>query len=1175
MTPASRNHSPILITPGPRAAEEAVVSAVLRLAGDADVTALARPVRVVVPSKSLRLHLSAELVRRRGRPLVGVRVQTLHAVAVEILDNAGDEIPAGEAFFGVLVERFAREHRELAERLEGLDGGYKVVAGTVRDLLDAGFGPEHLDGVVEALDVDGPAVGSRDEVERAMALARLAVELERGMAALGLGRTSHLFRRAAERLAADPQGVLPARGVLVHGFGDATGVAGDLIEELLRAGRGRIVLDHPPDPAHRDDPDGRRESAFTHRFEERLRFALGARVVEDEVDTPPLAEPPAPARVDAFVAPGPDTEAREVATRVHRLLAGGARPEGIALVGRDLGPYAVPLRRHLERLGVPYSGVGGRGPLTPAGRRVRSLFAVLSRGRDVGADRWLDAVARLPGAAGAEGVGSASVLHDLRLAFATLGAGRLGEVAELPDRLLERDVPLSVRQGFTEIEPRATDDSDEDDGDEDDDRLAPQATVVARRRKVPAARVRAAVVAARVLVAHLAALERPAPLAEHGERLRRLLSDGLGWRPPAPEAPGHGTDPASAQLHGALEELAAQAPAAFELSGRELVTALERQLGEGGSDPLGGQGGGVAVLGAIEGRGRTFDHLFLLGMNRRLFPRQVQEDPLLPDSLRQVLTRVLPQVPVKRQGFDEERYLFAQLLAAAPRVTLSWQSTDDEGRVEPVSPLVERLPWLGPDERPEVAAPWAAVTSRAESGDAAWRPAREHAVLAALHGGDREAVGRRLPLALADSVAAGSDPADLARFQRAVLDEIDPELATPEGRARRAVLGPYFGFVGPLQGTADPRAADVAVTTLEGQARCPWQTFLGRLLRLEPTPDPLQALPGIDARLAGSVVHGVLEEIARRAGVPAPSADHVPGLDELAGRATVAVPWPDAESFEGILQGEARKILAEEGVLLPGLARALAEAARPFLDVARRLEWSDGRQPEILGVEIEGRLEVEGASGRRHAVRFRADRVDRPAGEAALLTDYKTGRKPVSDKKQEATRARHLLQDVARGRRLQVAAYARALPGARGRYLFLAPDIDDDHREAQVGAVDGAGAPAVQSFERVARAVLGAWDLGTFFPRLVEPDRDEEPVACKWCEVKDACLRGDSTARIRLREWAAARTQTTLPDLAQPGAPREPTPGQPPAGPETDRSVEEVLMGVWRLPATDPGQGTP
>ena len=56
------------------------------------------------------------------------------------------------------------------------------------------------------------------------------------------------------------------------------------------------------------------------------------------------------------------------------------------------------------------------------------------------------------------------------------------------------------------------------------------------------------------------------------------------------------------------------------------------------------------------------------------------EDSILGDSIRRALTDLLPDMPLKARGHDEERHLFAQLLASAPEVTLSWQTVGDDGR---------------------------------------------------------------------------------------------------------------------------------------------------------------------------------------------------------------------------------------------------------------------------------------------------------------------------------------------------------------------------------------------------------------------------------------------------------------------------------------------------------------
>ena len=84
---------------------------------------------------------------------------------------------------------------------------------------------------------------------------------------------------------------------------------------------------------------------------------------------------------------------------------------------------------------------------------------------------------------------------------------------------------------------------------------------------------------------------------------------------------------------------------------------------------LGGEGAGVQILDATEARGRTFDHLFLIGLNGGVFPRTLREDPVLGDPLRRVLARsgtsVLPDLPVKREGSDVTVIAISKMLQEA------------------------------------------------------------------------------------------------------------------------------------------------------------------------------------------------------------------------------------------------------------------------------------------------------------------------------------------------------------------------------------------------------------------------------------------------------------------------------------------------------------------------------
>jgi superfamily I DNA/RNA helicase len=1067
----------VLIARGALAAESLVLGRVAELAAEAraEPVLLARPVRVVVPSRSLRAHFSAALVRSRS--VAGVQVQTLHGLAFEVLERAGETPPRGRFLAEVLAQRHAAAEPRLRDGLGDLVDGYGAVAGTVRDLLDAGLEPVHAEAAEEALALDGTFVAPRAAVERARALVRVAARTEADLRRRGLGTLSALLRRASDLLEADPEAVLPARAVLVHGFADATGVAADLLQSLLRRRQAWLVMDRPASWQGEGV-----ESAFTERLAGRLSPVASI----DEPPPPPLADI-APPRIERFQAPGVEAEAREIARRVRGLLDEGARPEAIGIVARDLSAHRLPLSRHLRRLGVPFSALGTRGALGPAGRRARAFLELLRRGEEVPADRWLDAVANL----------QAGV--DLRLAFAALGAGRLRDVAALRPELFLRpesdSYPLPIRHGLREQGGRDDNEAEMVDVEEG------EAEVRAVRRHVQGERIREAVRLAGRVRERLGAWPEEARAEDHLSRLEALLKI-LGWK---------GTDPAGLETLEALQALRREVPARFALDRDEVRRLLASELEEAGTADLGGSGGGVQVLTAMEARGRTFEHLFLAGLNRDVFPRGVREDPLLPDDLRRVIQRVIPDVPVKLGGFDEERWLFSHLLSSSPSVTLSWQSVDEDGKAVSASPLLRDAA-----EAPRVPPLW----SR-EAVCQGPRTAAERAVLAGLHG-SRSDLALVLPLAV-----GGTSPNTLAAARLAVLDEIDPDLRTPEGRAARSRLGPYFGFVGPAGGhPSDPRRRDLFVTHLESLASCPWQLFLQRLLRLEPTPDPLQMAPGSDPLLMGNLVHAVLERLAREAGLS--------GIGEEG--SPVLVSWPAEAELRRFLEEESVRLLAEEGVFLNGLARALAEQVAPRLDAARDSDWAEG-PVSVLRVEDEGALQVLDSQGRPRSVRFRADRVDLLEDGTLRRTDYKTG-KPISKARKEDARHKGFLERVRSGANLQGVAYHLA-GNAVGRYLYLRPDVEG--RVFEAGPEDR---DLIEAFASAVRAVLAAWDAGAFFPRVVDPAGRDEPGRCKVCEVAEACVRGDSGARLRLFEWAdRMRGRDDLPP------------------------AEAALLQVWRLPA--------
>jgi len=134
---------------------------------------------------------------------------------------------------------------------------------------------------------------------------------------------------------------------------------------------------------------------------------------------------------------------------------------------------------------------------------------------------------------------------------------------------------------------------------------------------------------ARDLLAALEALARPQRLRRAAAQLRRIVGD----------------DSADAErLVDPLADLEREPLASLRFTAEELDRLLEALWADAGARPLGGAGGGVALLTVTEARALSFDRLLVLGLARDRFPRRIRTDPFLPDALRAALHRGLPAI---------------------------------------------------------------------------------------------------------------------------------------------------------------------------------------------------------------------------------------------------------------------------------------------------------------------------------------------------------------------------------------------------------------------------------------------------------------------------------------------------------------------------------------------------
>ncbi|GAB4369331.1 MAG: hypothetical protein Kow0062_03150 [Acidobacteriota bacterium] len=1063
--------------PGARAAREWLLGALeAELSAERALEPGAAPVRVIVPSRTLRGDLLADLCRRRSRPAVGLVVQTLTGAAFEILERAGSPPPRGAELFEVLVCRAARRHPALSEMLDRWEAARGQIAAAVRDLLDAGLADlPSPDPLLELVEETWPAGRRAERVRQVIAC---ACDVAAGLAAIAgaagvpVGRTSDALSHAGELLGSGTPELFPARRVFVYGFADATGRAVALLERLVQLAQGTVVVDVPRLPG---TGCGSPEiaSAYTARFESHFG-ALASR------DAPAAA----PARLTEIVAPGPEAEIRAIADAIRARLDAGCPPEAIGVVFRQPTLHdGAAIARHFGRLGIPFTAESLPAAATPAGRRAVALADLLSAGGRAPVDRLLDAQAREEFAPG---------LGDVRLALRAHGIVRVGALAQVhadtlpgpPDELV---VPAPGG------------------ADTDDDARR------VRHRRVSRRSVDRIADLARSLTA-LLAHDLPARGPAHAfvRPLVGFARSGLGWSPERPDSAG---------ALAALEALERDLPDGIALERDEALrlaaTALERSARATATCAR----AGVRVLDALAARGLVFRTLFVPRMVRDVFPRVIDDDPILPDAVRQRLEEVLPDIPVKARGWDEERHLFRSLAAAADEVVFSRALVDRDGRERAESPLLVELKARQVELEVVEARPFHGLGQDGALPEPS--TAFEAALLAGLHGLAGGAARERLVAAALEegwARCAGDapqlDPALVASARVGAARELDVTHHEND-------LGPLFGFVGRVAPEGDLRDRDRPwpVTTIERYAACPWQALVGRVLRLGQPPDPLASVVGPTRRLVGSVVHRVVAGLAEGAS----GARTTRTLDEVLARTPRPLPPLDGDALERRLLEAARDVLIEEGLALPGLERLVARRARSLVETAwHRLQE---RGLAVRGAEVEGEVCVSPHADER--VLFRADlALAAESGEDVLL-DLKTGRVPDDLRGKRAdTVARKLLAAAAAGTRLQAAVYARALAAAgrtgRGGYLYCDPD--DPHAGDAAPELDAADAGVVDALEQAVPRLLAGIDAGLFAPRLIDVMRDDtsEPRLCKVCDVRQACRQGDSSATVRLRWWLDA-----------------------------------------------------
>jgi ATP-dependent helicase/DNAse subunit B len=397
-----------------------------------------------------------------------------------------------------------------------------------------------------------------------------------------------------------------------------------------------------------------------------------------------------------------------------------------------------------------------------------------------------------------------------------------------------------------------------------------------------------------------------------------------------------------------LDELALVETESEPLDAREVVAALERVSvrSVGAGEP-----GRVAVVDLSRARTRTFDTVFLLGLDEGSLPRRGRGSPFLDDSARAALGSRL----VRPEGVSRERYLFyTACTRALRRLVLVREAATDEGQPREPSPFWDEVTRLFP--RDEIARatrtrPLSALTWPLEAAPT-----------------ERERL-RSLAQLSVDDAAAATALAEAngwtRRLERArsAFDR-RTELRNP---AVLAWLGSRTTF---------------GVTELEAFGDCSQRWLVERQI----DPKSMDAEP--DAMLRGQIAHQALHRFYG-------------GLQkELGGIETVSEAVYDQalaflercldDALDSWLRFDATDLQRAE--LRHTLRRDLAgflqdEAGSKLLLVPRKLEvsfGSDRSAPELQrGLDLGDGLRLSG----------KIDRIDQdPFGARGIVQDYKSGK---------------------------------------------------------------------------------------------------------------------------------------------------------------------------------------
>jgi ATP-dependent helicase/DNAse subunit B len=744
---------------------------------------------VIAPSRRLADRLERLAAVEHNLPLLGVQFHTFHSLAVSIIEAGGfpdKRLISDPVFHDRLVDHLLEEKPSLANFFGGQARPRALAAAlrsSLRDLIDAGIDAEALEEHFGDNLLKDP-----HERERLRALLSLAKAYEDKLEKLGILSSSGLIRVAAQR-AEDSPFLKGFKEILYYGFYDLTGLQLEFFDA--------VVSRHPATlyfPFRRSHPAFRFAEPF---FEEKLQSHQPTEVHStgntpalqpalDKLFGPGSAQLPKDA-LKIISASGARDEAWAAAKEILKLADSGVPYENIGVVARVLEPYRNAVAEVFTENAIPYD-LGSLDPLLRQPLAKGCLNLLKLRQADF-PSAVVEDLFSSPYFRPQPGAGSRRLWH-WRQAIRTLG----------------------IRAGWLQwrgkLEGRAHEDFE----------LYPGRPGV-EGYKIPRADMEA-------LWDWIAGLERElgaecATWAEMTKKALAIIERHWGLT----DQPAEAETASWEAVRAVLDSLAL-----FDLLGgkptwEEFLDSFEQKLKRASLD-TGNACRGVRVMDAMDARGQSFKVLIIVGLKEKLFPRLVQEDPLLREPARAALRHPAGYwIARKAAGYEEERLLFYLTAAAATqRVVCVYPRSDEAGKAQVPSLYLREL---------------CRAAGVSMEGD-------------------------RVPRQPAEKLAF-CEPDLLSPKEFSLSQALDGVL--PDNEKHRVEALNRFGKPGALDGVVGPpedflkhlRREGLSPSALDSFAQCPFKYFADRVLGLGSHDEGTQK-GEFAAWVRGKIYHAVLEK---------------------------------------------------------------------------------------------------------------------------------------------------------------------------------------------------------------------------------------------------------------------------------------------------------------------------